>query len=150
MKIELLLDPNAEGFHQVQNELLNEINSLPSDRIRVTTQTVPPPPGTLVVDEVFRFVIEHKEEIVAAGAIAKTLIELVRAALGRRKGKPKDKKPVALIVVDDKHRLELPSSDERQRKLLRAVSGSEASTMTSSKSKPRGKRKGKRVSRGRK
>ena len=132
MRIELILNPGAEDFGPLQSDLQSEINALANQakEVRVSTERVPPPPGTLVVDEVFRFIVEHQEEIKAGGValiFLKALIETARAVVRRRKGetppkKQKEKKaePTIIVVVNDR-KLELPSSADKEKAFLKAL-----------------------------
>lgn len=132
MRIELILNPEAEGFGQLQTDLQLEINALANQAsgVRITTERVPSPAGTLVVDEVVRFVVEHQDEI-KAGSVAlfflKALIETARAVVGRQKGvippkKQKEKRaePTIIVLVNDST-LQLPSSAAKEKAFLKAL-----------------------------
>jgi hypothetical protein len=148
VRIELILNPGAEDFGPLQSDLQSEINALANQAhgVRVSSERVPPPPGTLVVDEVFRFIVEHQEEIKAgSGALIflKALLETARAVVGRRKGatpskKPEEKKeePSIIIVVND-GRLELPSSADKEKAFLKALENPRAPKLLPRRRSPR-------------
>lgn len=135
MRIELLLDPEDADFGAIQSDLQTEIGALQGPKVRVSTERVAPPPGTLAVEEVFRFVVEHKEEIKAAAealVFIKAFIEVVRAVIERRKPPPKGpkkskKKPAVILIVDDR-KLSLPSSADKERTFLRSLGESSSAS----------------------
>jgi hypothetical protein len=117
MRIEILLDPRVKYFSDLQKHLLEEIGSLAEEGVTVSTDRTEPPPGTLVVDEVLRFVVAHPEKAVI---LAKAILELARAALERVGVKGKQKDPPIVIVVQDK-KLEVPASAAKQKEFLKAL-----------------------------
>ncbi len=128
MRIELILNPKARDFGPLQSDIQAEVNALVSPKVRVSAERVPPPPGTLVVDEVFRLIIEHKEEI-KAGAEAlvflKALLEVARAVATRRRAaappRAEAKEPAVIVVVNGDKQLELPSSADKEKAFLKAL-----------------------------
>jgi hypothetical protein len=155
VRIEVILNPEAEDFGPLQSDLQSEINALANQAkgFRVSTERVPPPPGTLVVDEVFRFIVEHREEIKAAGfalAFLKALIETARAVVRRRKGEtppkkqPEKKAEPTIIVVVNERKLELPSSAAKEKAFLKALEnprGPKAAPKVKTPKRAKGKKK---------
>lgn len=142
MKIMIMLDPNISEFGPLETDLKNEINALSTPGVTISTKTGPPPEGTLVLDQVSQFIIEHGEELKLLIPIAQAAFQVVLEVLRRRgmdKVKPPSQrtasqkadakksekkatkkaptKPAILFIVDG-YRLELPCSEERQRRFL--------------------------------
>jgi len=119
VQIQVLLDPQAPSYGTIQTDLLNELNALGTEKgVKITTLKEIPPVGTLSVTEVFKFIIDHKEEIVTVAAMATAVLELINAVLQRHKlEKEKDQKPLIMIIIENRC-LPLPTSAERQRKFL--------------------------------
>jgi hypothetical protein len=142
MKIMILLDPGISEFGPLETDLKNEINALSVPGVSITTKTGPPPEGTLVLDQVSQFIIEHSEELRMLIPLAQAAFQVVLEVL-RRRGMDKPKAPAqgkvsqktrgkktkkrttkktptkpAILFDVDGHTLELPCSEQRQRRFL--------------------------------
>jgi hypothetical protein len=148
MRIEVLLNTRAPAFGDLQRDLVTEIDALESDQVRISRDRVPPPAGTLVLDEVVRFVIEHPDATVTAGAaLLNAVVEIASAVMNRRQpnrqdAKTKEDQPT-VVIISGESRLALPASREKERKFLRPPSKAKGSTKSKSKgaSRPAGKKR---------
>lgn len=118
MDITLVINPEAEQFTQIQKLLVEELAALGDEKLSFSTQTSPPPPGTLALAEVTQIVLKHPGE---ALLLVRTVLELVRSVLHRAGQKPEEKPPAVIIVVRDQN-LQLPASSAKQKRFLEAVS----------------------------
>jgi hypothetical protein len=133
MSITILLDPEAEEYGVLQRDLRTELDALQTEKLRVRTRTAPPPPGTLALEEVFQFVVEHGEEIRSVAIPA--VLEVIKAVLRRwSEGKKKSKETPVLVIVDGRT-LKYPWSHDAERRVLSVPSTQQGSEPRAS-SKP--------------
>ncbi len=113
MKVELILNPQAQGYDQIQHELREELRAL--KKTDYTEVSEPAPPKVLTVEQdVVKFVFEHPAETLG---LARALVELVRALIERLNIKPEKQQPPAIILVKKKH-LPVPSSPGKEKRFL--------------------------------
>jgi hypothetical protein len=160
MRIQILLNPDFANSSEIEAELRGEIQALAIQGARVTTENAPPPAGTLPLDQVAQFIIEHagdiKELLPVITAALQVTVEVLRRR-GVKSNTPPAKKtkvrkkgretvsssnrrtPVVIMLVDGK-KLELPVSVARQHKFLSELAKSTRENDRAIPKRRRGKR----------
>lgn len=138
MKIEILVNPQAENYESFHQGLEKEIGALQG--IEYSRAVVRAPETTLsVMHDVVRYVIDHPEIL----RVLPYIIELVHTSLERWKVPADKNKPPAVIVVDGKS-LKMPASTNSEKRFMAALRPEKASQ---SKATPKPKSKNKRSNR---
>jgi len=113
MKVELILNPEVEGYEQIQHELRQELSAL--KRTKYTEVSEPAPPRVLSVEhDVVKFVFEHPGD---AFTMARGLVELAMAVLERLNVRAGKEQLPVIILVKNKT-LSLPSPQSRVKRFL--------------------------------
>jgi hypothetical protein len=129
MQIEVLLSRDAPDYAVLQKQLNTEINAIvelaSAEGAVLQTQKAAPPPGTLAVDEVFRWVIQHPAQAAGFASLAKTAVEAVLAVVRRLVAKPDPKQPVAIVIINEA-KLQVPGSNPAVQRFMKSLpSGSD-------------------------
>lgn len=113
MKVELILNPQVQGYEQIQNELREELRALKGTNYREVSK--PAPPNVLTFEQdVVKFVFEHPGEVLC---LVTALVELARAVIERLGIKSKEGQPPVVILVKEKS-LPVPSSSGKEKRFL--------------------------------
>ena len=117
MKLELVLNPNTEGYKELMDGIKEELDALPD--LEYEEVTAPAPPRTLAIDHnLVQLVLNHKEIVVLATAV----VQLARSVIERFGVTSKKKgEPVAVVVVG-KRSLKLPASGPTERRFISSLS----------------------------
>lgn len=113
MKVELIINPKAQGYDDFQHELREELRAL--KKIKYNEVSEPAPADVLAIEQdVVKFVFEHPAESLG---LATALIELVRTVIERLNIKTKKENPPAVILAKKKP-LPLPSPPGKEKRFL--------------------------------
>jgi hypothetical protein len=140
MKIELLINPELPNSGEIQAEMNSEINALRTKDVHITSKTAAPPEGTLALNEVYQFIIEHQDTITKSIPLIAAVLQVIASVLKRRgiehkkpaatkkskkkssKKKTKSAKPQpAVVVIVDGHQIKLPSTAQKEKEFLKTV-----------------------------
>ncbi len=137
MKISLILNPQAQGYDQIQHELREELRALKKTSYVEVSEPAPPKVLTFEQD-VLQFVFEHPTETVA---LATALVELVRTVIDRLNIKAEKEQPPAVILAKKKS-LPVPSSPGKEKRFLDWIrKGAPEKPPTQNKQKKRSRKK---------
>jgi len=132
MKVDVLLNRHAVGAARIRAELSAELGALEGAGVQVTARSGPAPDGALGLQEVFQFVVEHKDEIVAGIPLLTATLQIANTVLKRLSEDSAEKKPkktgdaapapVVIVQVKD-HAIPLPANPARVKKFMNEVEG---------------------------
>jgi hypothetical protein len=121
MRIELFLNPEAEGYVDFVQDLKEELGSLKGLKYEEELRSAPPK-SLSIQHEAVKFLFEHGGKAIP---LVTALMQLIRAVLERQRDRVstppgKDSLPLAVLKVDDRE-LKFPSSPPSERTFLKNV-----------------------------